>query len=110
MARPTKEPDEKRTEIVRFRVTAFERAALESAAAAAGLHPSEFCRRRALSYRLPAVRAVADDRLIFEINRIGVNLNQIKRAAHLGKTLEGKLAAALDELQAAMQRVAGDGS
>lgn len=109
MARPTKAPEEKRTALVRFRVTVLERAMIDEAAAAAGLDPSEFCRRRALSYRIPPARSVADDRLIYEINRIGVNLNQIKRAAHLGKTLEGKLSAALDELAEAMKRVA-DGS
>lgn len=107
MGRPRKAPEERRDErLPHPRVTTEERAFIEAQAVAVGLDVSEYIRRRALQHRIPPARAVADDRLLLEINRIGVNLNQISKAAHLGKTLEGKLAAALDELHAAMMHLA----
>ena len=110
MARPRKAAEERRDErLPHTRVTTDERAFVEAQAAAVGLDVSEYIRRRALQHRIPPARAVADDRLLLEINRIGVNLNQISHAAHLGKTLEGKLAATLDEVRAALARVSPDG-
>ena len=108
MGRPRKAPEERRDErLPAPRVTSDELGFVVQQANAAGIDMAEFIRRRALGRRVAPARAVADDRLLLEINRIGVNLNQISRAAHLGKTLEGKLATALDELHAAMKRVAG---
>ena len=110
MARPRKAPEERRDErLPAPRLTSDELAFVEAQATAAGLDMAEFVRRRVLGRRVAAARAVADDRLLLEINRIGVNLNQLAHAAHLGKSLEGMLAATLDELNAAMKRVA-DGS
>lgn len=107
MARPRKAPEERRAErLPAPRLTSDELAFVEAQALAAGLDMAEYVRRRVLGRKVAAARAVADDRLLLEINRIGVNLNQISRAAHLGKTLEGKLASALDELHSAMIQVA----
>lgn len=109
MARPRKAPEERRDErLPAPRLTSDELAFVEAQATAAGLDMAEYVRRRVLGRKIAPARAVADDRLILEINRIGVNLNQISHAAHLGKTLEGKLTAALDEVSAAMKRVADD--
>lgn len=105
MGRPTKSTDEKRTETARFRVTVSERADLEAKANAAGLDLSEYCRRRALGYRLPAVRTGADERLLLEVNRIGVNLNQIAKAANLGRSLDGMLTATLIDVQRIMATI-----
>jgi len=92
------------------RVTVAELAQIDATAAAYGLDTSEFIRRRSLGVPLPEARAISDDRLIFEINRIGNNLNQIAKAGHLGKPLEGMLSATLTELRDTMAKVARDGS
>lgn len=111
MARPRKSDDERRTErLPRPRVTVSELAAVEAAAALVGLDVSEFIRRRALGAKIPPAKAAADAQMLADLNRIGVNLNQIAKAANIGKTLEGQLAAALVELQALMAKVAADGS
>lgn len=109
--RPRKEPDERRdASLPPVRVTAAELAHVEAQAAQAGVAVSEFVRTRAVGGTVTQRRAKSDDRAIYELNRIGNNLNQIAHAAHLGKPLEGKLADALDQLTAAMDKVAGDGS
>lgn len=110
MARPKKAPEEHRSaRVPHARLTLTELAFIEREAAAAGLDRAEFTRRRLLGERVTSSRTVTDERLLVEINRIGVNLNQIARAANLGKTTEHKLAATLDEVRAALARVSPDG-
>ena len=62
------------------RVTAAELDFIARQAAAAGLSVSDYARRRALGRRVAPARSAADDRLLMELNRAGVNLNQIARA------------------------------
>lgn len=110
MARPKMAPEERRTARVPFaRITDAELAYIEAQAAAAGIDPAEYVRRRVLGRKVAPARAVADERLIVEINRIGVNLNQI--AARLNATGEAPegLAEALAATTAALRKVA-DGS
>lgn len=107
MARPVKTPEEKRSDVARFRLTAAERAFLRSQADAAGLSESDFLRRRALGLPVRAAAARSDPALVSELNRIGVNVNQLARATHrgadftrywreVGTELEGILARLLD--------------
>lgn len=107
MGRPRKAPEERRDErLPAPRVTSDERAFVEAQAAAAGLDLAEFIRRRSLGRRIAPARAVADERLLLEINRIGVNLNQITaRFNATGEAPDG-LTDALHEVRAAMERVA----
>lgn len=112
MARPKKAPDEKRTEqLAPLRVTASERAFIEAQAAVAGLSPSDFVRRRALGRKVEAAaHTQADAALLLELNRIGVNLNQIARAMNSERREFGDLGDVLAMLKAALGKVAGDGS
>lgn len=110
VGRPRKSPDERRSARVPFaRITDAELAHIEAQAAAAGIDPAEYVRRRVLGQRIAPARTVSDDRLIVEINRVGVNLNQIAaRFNATGEQPEG-LADALAEVTAALRKVA-DGS
>ena len=109
--RPRKTEDERRdARLPASRVTAAELAHVEEQARAAGLDVSEYVRRRALGGRIAARRAATDDRALDELNRIGVNLNQLAHAANMGRTLEGKLSETLDQLQRQLEKVAGHGS
>jgi hypothetical protein len=56
MARPRKAPEEKRDDQLNPRLTTAERAEIERNAAALGIAPTEFMRRRTLGYRLPMAR------------------------------------------------------
>ena len=106
MARPKKAPEERRDDMLGVRLTSAERAELERTAAAYGLTPNEFARRRSLGYSLPA--GVAAQRqtavLATALLRIGVNLNQLTHQANAGRepepdvlrTLADRITALLD--------------
>ena len=110
--RPKKAPDELASErLSGIRCTAAERAFVELQAERAGLPVAEFCRRAALGQRILAARTKAspDARLAAELNRIGVNLNQIAHAANVGRTLSGKLDEALTRLASLLDRMEPEG-
>lgn len=110
--RPKKAPDELASErLSGIRCTAAERHFVELQAERAGLTVAEFCRRAALGQRILAARAKAnpDARLAAELNRIGVNLNQIAHAANVGRTLSGKLDEALARLGTVLDSMEPEG-
>jgi hypothetical protein len=75
-----------------LRLTADERAALDTAADAAGLGPSSYARREVMRSvgretvlrRRPDGIAQAIGRLLGEAGRIGNNVNQLSKHAHVG--------------------------
>jgi hypothetical protein len=93
-------------------VTPAERSAVHRAAADAGLSVSAFVRRRALGQ---PVTARADAQARAALRRVGVNLNQLARAANaagppgappsVGSALAAKVEAALSEVLAAVERL-----
>ena len=98
MARPRLGEEERRTRTIGVRVTEAEEAELR--AQAARLSVGAYLRRRALGQR---VRIAAELRLgaaeLRELNRIGVNLNQMARALNSGAVSSPA------ETQAAVERV-----
>ena len=100
MARPRLDDEERRARTVGVRVTADEAAELRERAQAARLSMGAYLRRRALGER---VRMAAELRLgaaeLRELNRIGVNLNQMARA------LNSRAVSSLAETQAVVERV-----
>ena len=112
MARPKKVEQEKRSEQTKERWTIAELAYVEEQARNAGLSRAEYIRRRSLSLPVrpaPSVGA-SDPALVSELNRIGVNLNQIAKYANAGRGSPHSLAAVQDELHAALAKVLGHGS
>lgn len=102
MARPAKQPAERRTVSLSCRVTPLERLGIDRAAAQAGLSPSEYVRRLALTGRVTVQgRRTLDPALFDQVRRIGVNLNQLTRLAHR----EGKIPAGLAAITAAIERL-----
>lgn len=74
-------------------------------AAAAGLTTAEFARRRVLGRKVAPPRSMADASLVYELNRVGVLLNQIARAIHRDRPEQMDLAAALADVRAVLARV-----
>ena len=106
MARPPKAPDERRdARLPGPRLTAAELLHVETQAAAAGVGLAEYVRRCVLGRRVDPARPVADDRLLLELNRAGVNLNQIARALNADRPERADLAATLAELRDVLARV-----
>ena len=87
MARPRLGDEERRTRTVGVRVTESEAEELRERAQAARLSVGAYLRRRGLGQR---VRVASERRLgaeeLRELNRIGVNLNQMARAMNSGAT------------------------
>ena len=100
MARPRLGDEERRTRTVGVRMTEAEAEELRSRAQAARLSMGAYLRRRGLGQR---VRMAAERRLgaaeLRELNRIGVNLNQMARAINSGAVSSPA------ETQAAVERV-----
>ena len=99
-ARPRLGEQKRRARTVGVRVTAAEAAELRERAQAARLSMGAYLRRRALGQR---VRMAAERRLgaaeLRELNRIGVNLNQMARPLNSGAVSSPA------ETQAAVERV-----
>ena len=106
MARPRKHPHEARTErCAHIRLTMAERHDMESKAAALGVSVANYARSRLCGYRLPTRRDVELGSVAVSLNRIGVNLNQIARAANSGQGLPGDFAAVMAELREVMANI-----
>lgn len=109
VARPRKTKAEQRSDRVGVRFTLAERAFLEEQALASGVTVTELVRRRALRLPAPPPRvgkqSSVNAALVSELNRIGVNLNQLAYAANVGRTerphwerLSGELSRVLERL------------
>lgn len=72
----------KRVHPIHIRLTEDEYKTLSSKAEAAGMSLSEWVRRAALEQELPSPRSEIDMNLYKELTRIGININQLARAAN----------------------------
>lgn len=108
MARPPKDPEDRRDDQLNIRLSDRERVRLEYRAAALGITLAEFMRDRGLGYRLSrrAAERQADALTLATLNRLGVNLNQLTHYANAGWFTPGTDAVLHDvlaEIQAAMR-------
>ena len=102
MARPRLNPAERRTRQINVRVTEAEAVALAEQAGRARLTVAAYLRRRGLRRRVRAAterRLAAEDRR--ELNRIGVNLNQMVRLMHSGRAVHPGLREAVERARGA---------
>lgn len=77
--RPRKDPADRRSKTHGLRLSPNEKAELEERAERAGLSLSEYIRRRALG---KPVKTAVDEEAVRQMQRVGVNLNQIAKRAH----------------------------
>jgi len=111
MARPRKQPDEKRTASVRADLTVAEKLHVQEQAARAGMSAAEYTRRRVLGFTVTAGGGTrrADPALISELNRIGVNVNQLAKAVHANADFARFWREVGDELRRVLARLLGRG-
>ena len=106
--RPKTAPPDARRAVVQALLTEAEREAVRCAADDSGLTVSAYARRRLLGR---PVAPLVDGRAQRELNRIGVNLNQLVRAANGGtarpdvERLVAEARAAVAEVREAVQRL-----
>lgn len=106
MARPKKNNDEKRiASLPTIRVTTAERVLIQDEAATAGLSLTDFVRYSALTQSVKPRTTKLEASLLVELNRIGVNLNQIAHAHNSGRHDPNILQYAIDELVAVMKKL-----
>lgn len=126
MARPKKQPHERRQTGVRADLTLAEKRYVQAQAALAGLSEAEYTRRRVLGYAVKAARGElrCDAALVSELNRLGVQLsnlgnlaNQVARYLHTDRSvpeawgvLPGELRRVLDQVEAKLAEALGDGA
>lgn len=108
--RPKRADGEGRGAVIGVRVTEIERAEVEVRAARAGLSLSDYGRRAILGHRITAAADAAriDAAALVELNRVGVNLNQIARAVNRnrGQGVPVNLAETLAQVRALIERLA----
>ena len=106
MVRPLKQKYERLSEqLPPVRVTSAQLAYVQKQAANAGLSVTDYLRTLALTEKVKPCKTKLETSLLVELNRIGVNLNQIARAANLGRQEQALLTYARDELVALMKRI-----
>lgn len=104
--RPAKPEGEARTlALPSIRVNPVELSLIETQAAKAGLSVSDYVRSVSTRRKITPRRSALDDKMLFELNRCGVNLHQIVRSLNFGKSVPNDIADVLDELKAAIAKV-----
>ena len=93
--RPSIHPDENRDQRFNLRFTVTELEYVEKQAAAAGIKPHEYLRRRALGYQIEAPSGLANAALLHNLNDLCLKLskagnvaNQIARNLHTGRRVD----------------------
>jgi len=114
MGRPEKQEHEKLGAVVQARVTVAEHEHIRRVAADAGVTVSDYLRRRACSYQVPAGarQRATDPALVTEANKLGVELkavgnlaNQIAVAAHTGRRSRVEWEAVVSQIEGAVGAV-----
>lgn len=102
--RPRKDPADRRSETYGLRLSPKEKAEIEERAERSGLSLAEYLRRRALG---KPIKTQIDKEATHELNRIGVNLNQIAARAHQGglEDVAGRAEAAIEEVRALIEEL-----
>jgi hypothetical protein len=106
MARPRKEAHERLSAALPpVRMTDAELIAIGDQARAAGLSLSDFVRQRLTRDRITPKAGLVDARMLSEINRAGVNLNQIARHLNRGQGVPADVGDVLAELRRVLELV-----
>lgn len=104
--RPAKAEGEARSlSLPSIRVNPVELAHIETQAANAGLSVSDYVRSAATRRQISARQTPLEDKMLFELNRCGVNLHQIVRSLNFGQNDLNDLDEVLAELKSAIAKV-----
>ena len=82
---PKKQKDERRIASTRTDLTLAEKQFIREQSHLAGLSEAAFVRKRVLGLPVVVPKSYADARLLYELNSIGINLNQLARNVNSGR-------------------------
>lgn len=105
--RPEMPAIDKRTDKIELRLTTAEKIAFREKAEASGQTLSDWLRDLANGHKPRPPVTHTDLAFINELNRIGVNLNQIARSINRGRGLSSDWQLLQDELRAVLKEAAG---
>lgn len=105
MARPKKHEHEKRDQRFNLRLTVEEIEHLRAQAAIAGLPPHEYARLRVTGHVVKPAKSQIEASVVSELNRIGVNVNQLARSVHRGREFQDHWKALRHQLQLTLEKV-----
>lgn len=109
MARPTKNEHEKKTVRLPYvRVTAAERIHVDEQAAKAGMSSTEYVYSLVTTRTVTPRKTKLEASYLTELNRVGVNLNQIARTHNAGREIPASLQYVIDELQTLMLKIGAE--
>ncbi len=103
--RPSKPNGEFRSRLLSVRLNDEEDAFVQRQASTAGLPVSAYVRSVLTQRRVAPARSVVDDKVLLELNRIGVNLNQLMRHINAGREMPASAEVVLAELHIALTNV-----
>lgn len=103
--RPEMSINERRCMQVKIRLTIAELEHIRKQAEASGVTMAEYTRRRALDLRLRHQTKATDAKLLYELNALGNNINQIARSLNRGR--EDAQTISWDIVQQELLRVIG---
>ena len=104
--RPAKPEGKARTlALPSIRVNPVELSFIETQAATAGLSVSDYVRSVSTQRKIAPRQTPLEDKMLFELNRCGVNLHQIVKGMNFGNAIPNDIADVLDELKAAIAKV-----
>jgi hypothetical protein len=98
----------RRTARILIRSTPEELGEIRSRATSAGVSVPEYLRRAALSRRIDH-HSTMTNKALFELSRIGNNLNQITRMAHFGEVSQEQAKVVLEAVHCAASSLIGKG-
>jgi predicted DNA binding CopG/RHH family protein len=105
MARPTKSEHEKRDKRFNLRFTEAEIEHLRAQAATCGMPPHEYARQRILGHVVKPAKSQIEASVVSELNRIGVNVNQLARAVHTDRSFQQHWQSICNQLQVTLSKV-----
>ena len=102
--RPRKDPADRRSKTHGLRLSPNEKAELEGRAERAGLSLSEYIRRRALG---KPVKTAVEEEAVRQMQRVGVNLNQLVKRAHQQgvEAVEGQALSVVRDLREVVKKL-----
>lgn len=103
--RPQKPQGKARDLLLGLRVNAEEMSFIEAQAAKADMPVSAYARTVLTGRKVASRQTPLEDKMLFELNRCGVNLHQIVRSLNFGKSVPNDIADVLAELHTAIAKV-----
>lgn len=88
-----------------IRVNPEEMSFIEAQAATAGLSISDYIRSIATRRKVAPRQSALEDKMLLELNRAGVNINQIAKGVNRGHGLPNDFGEAMAELRAVLAKV-----